>query len=76
MYLTIEGQNSRYNERRILVNFVDGAGWLARRSDLRKLHADCHYIINLKTLDFLEPLVCRFVPDQYFNQQRPEVIEE
>jgi hypothetical protein len=76
MYLKIEGLNSRYNEKRILINFVDGAGWLARRSDLRKLHTDCHYIINLKTLDLLEPLICHFVPQQYFKTTRPQVIEE
>lgn len=76
MYLKIEGQNSRFDEKRILVNFVDGAGWLARRSDLRKLHSDCHYIINLKTLDLLETLICRFVPERYFTTTRPQVIEE
>jgi hypothetical protein len=77
MYLKIVGQNSRYNEQRILINFVDGAGWLARRSDLRKLHTDCHYILNLQTLDLLEPVVCRFVPEQFFTKQaRPQVIED
>jgi hypothetical protein len=37
MYQDIVGRNVRYNENRVLINIVDGAGWLARRSDLRKL---------------------------------------
>lgn len=42
MYQKIVGENVRYapNER-IFVNVVDGAGWLARRSDLRKMYAGC-----------------------------------
>ena len=76
MYLSVQRHNSRYNEERILVNFVGGAGWLARRSDLRKLHRDCDYIVNLRTLDRLEAIICRYVPETYFTcSPRPEVIE-
>jgi hypothetical protein len=40
-------ENRRFGIERAFVNFVDGAGWLARRSDLRKMNAGCDYIINL-----------------------------
>jgi len=62
MYQKIIGENVRYSpNERIFVNVVDGVGWLARRSDLRKMYTGCHYCLNMKTLDQLEPLVCRYV---------------
>ncbi|NWG16085.1 MAG: hypothetical protein HXY41_05560 [Chloroflexi bacterium] len=74
MYLVIQNDNLRYGSKRIFINFVDGAGWLARRPDLRKLHESCDYIINLKTLDRLEAIVCKYVPEKYFTvSPRPEV---
>jgi len=68
MYGILQRENRRYNTERLFVNFVDGAGWLARRSDLKKLHSGCDYIINLKTLDQLEAIVAKHVPDRYFTK--------
>lgn len=74
MFLELQNNNLRYGTKRVLVNFVDGAGWLARRSDLRKLHAACDYIVNLKTLDQLEAIICKYVPDRYFTvNTKPQV---
>ena len=74
MYGTIQGKNRRYGTQHIFINFVDGAGWLARRPDLRKLHAGCDFILNLKTLNCLEAIVCKNIPEKYFTvQPRPEV---
>ena len=68
MYQKIVGDNVRYAPiERIFVNVVDGAGWLARRSDLRKMHAGCHYCLNMKMLDQLEPIICRYVPSRFFT---------
>lgn len=67
MFLALQGENIRYGTKRVLVNFVDGAGWLARRSDLRKLYDGCDYIINLRTLDRLEAIICKYVPEHYFT---------
>ena len=49
IYRKLQGDNERYPSRppRLMVNFVDGGGWLARRSDLRKMHASCDYCINM-----------------------------
>lgn len=71
MYLRVQGENQRYGGGRIFINFVDGAGWLARRSDLRKLHASCDYILNLNTLDQLRGIVCRYMPDEYITNRPP-----
>lgn len=62
LYEKIIGKNVRYAPiERVFVNVVDGAGWLARRSDLRKMHAGCHYCLNLNTLNDLEKIVLRYV---------------
>jgi hypothetical protein len=74
MYGIIQKDNRRYGTQRAFVNFVDGAGWLARRSDLRKLYEGCDYILNLNTLDRLEAIICKFVPAKHFTMaQRPQV---
>jgi hypothetical protein len=69
MYQKIIGENVRYpNNQRVFVNVVDGAGWLARRSDLRKIYEGCHYCLNMQTLDKLEPIVLNHVPKKYFKK--------
>lgn len=75
MYQEIVGLNVRYpKEQRILVNVIDGAGWLARRSDLRKMHAGCHYALTLKMLEQLEAIICKYVPTKFFTvSSRPKV---
>lgn len=66
MYEKVVGENVRYpRSERVFVNIVDGAGWLARRSDLRKLCAGCHYCLNMKTLDQLEAIILRHVPARF-----------
>lgn len=69
MYQKIIGENVRYpNNQRVFVNVVDGAGWLARRSDLRKIYEGCHYCLNMQTLDQLEPIVLNHVPKKFFKK--------
>jgi len=65
-YQDINTSNSRYGENRVFVNFVDGGGWLARKRDLQRLVAECHYFINLQNLDLLEDIVLAHVPKSYF----------
>lgn len=63
MYQKIVGENVRYpNTQRVFVNVVDGAGWLARRSDLRKMYAGCDYCLNMRTIEQLETIVANHVP--------------
>jgi hypothetical protein len=75
MYQKIIGENVRYGTKRIFVNVVDGAGWLARRSDLRKLHDGCDYCLSLNTLDQLEAIVCHYVPAKFFKSRTRPAIE-
>jgi hypothetical protein len=69
MFQKIVGENVRYpNSQRAFVNIIDGAGWLARRSDLRKLFEGCHYCLNMKTIDQLEDIIIKYVPTKYFKK--------
>ncbi len=61
-YERIVRNNSRYNETRAFVNFVDGGGWLARKRDLERLVENCHYFVNLAHLPMLEAIVLKHVP--------------
>jgi len=64
-YNQITASNSRYNESRAFVNFIDGGGWLARKRDMERLVDECHYFINLQTLAMLESIVLTHVPRTY-----------
>lgn len=41
----------------------------ARRRDFQRLVENCHYFINLRHLDLLEPIVLTYVPRKYFQKQ-------
>ncbi|GAP12030.1 DpnII restriction endonuclease [Bellilinea caldifistulae] len=68
IYDRIRHSNSRYNEKRIFVNFADGGGWLARRRDLYRLWENCHFFLNLSNLGDLEKIVLDFVPKKYHEK--------
>ena len=76
MYQKIIGENIRFGRQRVFVNVLDGAGWLARRSDLVKLYRGCDFCLNMKTLDQLEAIVCRYVPSRYFVVNPPDQVIE
>ncbi len=65
----IQRSNSRHNEDRAFVNFVDGGGWLARKRDLQRLVANCHYFINFRYLDMIESIVQKHVPEKYLRER-------
>lgn len=69
MYQKIVGENVRHpSNKRVFINIVDGAGWLARRSDLRKMYEGCDYCLNMKTVDQLEAIIVKHVPIRFFKQ--------
>lgn len=68
-YRDIGISNSRHREMRAFVNFADGGGWLARKRDFQRLVENCHYFINLRHLDMLEPIVRKHVPQRYFRKR-------
>jgi len=69
IYDQIRHFNSHNRQDRAFVNFVDGGGWLARRTDFRRLVDECHYFLNFHHLDMLEDIVLQHVPKEYFNRQ-------
>jgi hypothetical protein len=76
MYQKIVGENIRFAPlKRVFVNVVDGAGWLARRSDLRKMYVGCDYCLNMKTLDHLGPIIDQYVPARYFRKPTKPTVE-
>jgi len=44
-------------ERIVYINVVDGAGWVARQSDLNKIHRSSDYMLNLQSLGVFEDIV-------------------
>lgn len=66
-YTQLTESNSRYRERRVFINFVDGGGWLARKRDLERLVRECHYILNLQNLEMLEDIILEHIPKGYFR---------
>ncbi|MGB9890817.1 MAG: hypothetical protein ACPLTQ_14290, partial [Anaerolineae bacterium] len=61
--------NHYYLEALNFREIADGGGWLARRRDFQRLVENCHYFINLRHLDLLEPIVLAHVPRKYFQKQ-------
>nr|AGV74271.1 restriction endonuclease [Bacillus pumilus] len=57
------------------VNFIEGGGWLGRQSDMRKLVHCSDYVININTLDMLESIIVKHVPDKFFTKEKPELID-
>jgi len=69
MYQKVRKERERYpnHPKRAFVNVVDGGGWLARRTDLMKLHASCDYCLNLRKLDTLKQIILAHVPAKYLK---------
>lgn len=51
---------SRGRNDLLMVNILDGAGWVARASDYKKVYNSCDYFFTLKTLDNLEDIIKNF----------------
>lgn len=52
------------NRNYMLINILDGAGWVARGSDYQKIHTDCSHFLNLANIDRIETIIT-----EYFNIQ-------
>ena len=61
MYDQVHTYNSAHIRRREpdvqLVNVIDGAGWLARPSDLEEMHQHCDYALSFNGLDLLPEIL-------------------
>lgn len=50
-------QGARINENIKVINILDGAGWIGRSSDYKKIYQDCDYFLNIKTIDNLQEII-------------------
>ena len=50
------------NDRIIYINVIDGAGWVARQSDLHKIHRSSDYLVNLNTLETIKEIINFYLP--------------
>ena len=74
MYAKLRERHIRYGNEIAFVNVVDGAGWLARRSDLEKLYRGCDFCLNIKSVADLDGIVLNYVPEQFFTKlEKPPV---
>lgn len=44
----------------VILNILDGAGWIGRSADYKKIYADCNYFLNIKTIDKLDGIISEF----------------
>lgn len=75
MSAKLQEHHIRYGKKIAFVNVVDGAGWLARRSDLEKLYRGCDFCLNIATLASLDAIVLKYVPEQYFTKKEKPNVE-
>lgn len=45
------------NANIVMVNMLDGAGWVARAADYKKIYYDCDYFLNLQNIQQLETII-------------------
>lgn len=53
----INNRNMHDAEKIIFVNVIDGAGWLARQKDLKRIYNASDYVINLSSLEELKRIL-------------------
>lgn len=44
----------------LLINTLDGAGWVARNSDFSKVYNDCNYFLNFNNIDKIDQILIEF----------------
>jgi len=58
----IRAHNIQKGKNIAFVNLCDGAGWLARQADLKRIYDCSDYVINLKNLHLLEEIIRYYIP--------------
>ncbi|WP_406621450.1 DpnII family type II restriction endonuclease [Bacillus atrophaeus] len=71
----IRRHNIQHGKDIAFVNFIEGGGWLGRQSDMKKLVHCSDYVLNINTLDMLEAIIIKHVPDIYFNAPKPDLVD-
>lgn len=50
-------ESVRLNDNIKIINILDGAGWIGRSSDYKKIYQDCDYFLNFKTVNNLSQII-------------------
>lgn len=53
----INNRNMHDTDKIVFVNVIDGAGWIARRKDLKRIYNASDYVINMGNLDELKRIL-------------------
>lgn len=57
---------SRTEDYTLVVNILDGAGWIGRSTAYKKIYHDCDYFLNLRNIGQVEQII-----DNFFNNKIP-----
>jgi hypothetical protein len=58
LYKALKNYSKEKRHEITFINFIDGAGWIARGlSDLKRFYENCDYIINYNTISELEDII-------------------
>ena len=41
----------------VLLNILDGAGWVARNADFNKVYNNCNHFLNLSNIDKIDAII-------------------
>lgn len=55
-------ESSRTEDYTLVVNILDGAGWIVRSTAYKKIYHDCDYFLNLQNIGQVEQII-----DNFFN---------
>ncbi|MNX44999.1 DpnII restriction endonuclease [compost metagenome] len=61
----IRNHNIQKGKNIAFVNLCDGAGWIGRQADLRRIYQASDYMLTINTINRLEDIILRHVPDKY-----------
>lgn len=64
----IRSHNIQNGKSIAFVNLCDGAGWLGRQADLKKIYHCSDYVLTLNTLNILEEIINEHVPKKYITK--------
>ena len=53
---------SRTEDHTLVVNILDGAGWIGRSTAYKKIYHDCDYFLNLQNIGQVKQII-----DYFFN---------
>jgi hypothetical protein len=66
----IRGHNIQNSKNIAFVNLCDGAGWIGRQADLKRIYSASDYMLTINTLNHLEEIILQHVPKKYLQEMK------